>query len=75
MDEYDVAKQGLVSHHFTRVDGEWVYGEGSFRYAFPAELDLMAEMAGLRLVERWQGWDRSPFTSESRHHVSIWERP
>ena len=45
-----------------------------FRYVWPAELDLMARLAGMRLRERWEDWDRSPFTSESRKHVSVWER-
>ena len=75
VDEYDVANQGLVSHHFTRRGDRWEYGAGPFRYAWPAEMDLMAEIAGLRLVHRWHGWDRRPFTSESPHHVSIWEKP
>lgn len=75
IDEYDVANQGLVSHHYTRRDGRWEYSAGPFRYAWPAEMDLMAELAGLRLAERWEGWDRRPYTSESRTHVSIWEKP
>ena len=75
VDEYDVANQGLVSHHFTKRGERWEYGAGSFRYAWPAEMDLMAKFAGMRLVERWHGWDRRPFTSESPHHVSIWEKP
>jgi hypothetical protein len=74
VDEYDVANQGLVSHHFTRVGEDWRYGFGPFRYVWPAELDLMAQLAGMRLVERWHGWDRSPFTSDSRQHVSIWQK-
>ena len=41
----------------------------------PAEFDLMAELAGMRLRERWSGWKREPFTSESREHVSVWEKP
>jgi hypothetical protein len=41
---------------------------------WPAELDLMARLAGMRLRERWESWDRSPFTSESHKHVSVWER-
>ena len=45
-----------------------------FRYVWPAELDLMARLAGMRLVERWSDWRRSPFTSDSRQHVSIWSR-
>jgi SAM-dependent methyltransferase len=74
-DEYDVARQGLVSHHFRRVDGSFERSSFPFRYTWPAELDLMAELAGMRLRERWGGWKREPFTSESRKHVSIWEKP
>jgi hypothetical protein len=71
IDEYDVATQALVSHHVT------ARGKASmpFRYVWPAELDLMARLAGLRLRERWEDWSRSPFTSESRKHVSVWEKP
>jgi hypothetical protein len=46
-----------------------------FRYTWPAELDLMARMAGMRLRDRWAGWRREPFTSDSRKHVSVWEKP
>jgi hypothetical protein len=42
---------------------------------WPAELDLMAELAGMRLRDRWSGWHREPFTSESRKHISVWEKP
>jgi hypothetical protein len=42
---------------------------------WPAELDLMAQLAGMRLRERWEGWAREPFTSESGTHVSIWQKP
>ena len=69
IDEYDVAKQGLISHHYTNR-----LGSVPFRYVWPAELDLMAHIAGLTLRERWADWDRSPFTSESRKHVSVWQR-
>jgi SAM-dependent methyltransferase len=74
VDEYDVASQGLVSHHFSLEDGTWHRSSIPFRYVWPAELDLMARLAGMRLRERWADWDRSPFTSESRKHVSVWER-
>ena len=46
-----------------------------FRYAWPSEFDLMAQLAGMRLRERWSDWDRKHFTSESRKHVSVWEKP
>jgi SAM-dependent methyltransferase len=75
IDEYDVASQGLVSHHFDTVAAGIERTSVPFRYVWPAELDLMAEMAGLRLRDRWAGWSREPFTSESRGHVSVWEKP
>ena len=75
IDEYDVANQGLISHHFNVRDSRVEYGAWPFRYVWPAELDLMAELAGLRLRERWGGWQREPFTSDSRKHVSVWEKP
>jgi len=69
VDEYDVANQGLVSHHYTNR-----HHSVPFRYVWPAELDLMARIAGLSLRERWADWHGSPFTGESRTHVSVWER-
>jgi SAM-dependent methyltransferase len=73
-DEYDVANQGLISHHFTKRGDGWDYSSGPFRYVCPSELDLMAAMAGMRLRERWSGWKGEPFTSESRKLVAIWEK-
>lgn len=75
VDEYDADTQRLVSHHFTLVDGRWERISMPFRSVSPAELDLMARLAGLRLHERWSGWQREPFTSESTKHVSVWEKP
>ena len=75
IDEFDVANQGLVSHHFSLVDGAIERVSMPFRYVWPAELDLMADLAGMRLRERWSGWRREPFMSESRAHVSVWEKP
>jgi SAM-dependent methyltransferase len=75
IDEYDVVNQGLVSHHFEVRGGEIAMSWGPFRYVWPAELDLMARLAGMELVERWSGWKREPFTSDSRQHVSVWEKP
>jgi 2-polyprenyl-3-methyl-5-hydroxy-6-metoxy-1,4-benzoquinol methylase len=75
IDEYDVANQGLTSHHFEIVGGRVERLSVPFRYAWPSELDLMAELAGMRLRERWGGWNREPFTSDSRKHVSVWEKP
>jgi SAM-dependent methyltransferase len=75
IDEYDVAVQGLVSHHLEVVDGELERFSMPSRYVWPAELDLMAQLAGMRLRERWGGWKREPFTSDSTQHVSVWELP
>ena len=74
-DEFDVANQGLISHHYWVVDDRLEARSIPFRYVWPAELDLMAQLAGLRLRERWGGWEREPFTSESTKHVSVWEKP
>jgi SAM-dependent methyltransferase len=75
IDEYEVATQGLTSHHFETVDGTVERLSIPFRYAWPSELDLMAQLAGMRLRSRWGGWKREPFTSESTKHVSVWEKP
>ena len=74
-DEYEVATQGLVSHHYWLDDGELDVLSLPFRYVWPSELDLMAQLAGMTLRERWSGWKREPFTSDSRQHVSVWEKP
>ena len=73
-DEYDVVSQGLISHHYNATDGKFELRSIPFRYAWPAELDLMALLAGMRLRERWSGWKREPFTAESTKHVSVWEK-
>jgi SAM-dependent methyltransferase len=73
-DVYDVATQAMSSNYVEVVEGRGEYTTIPFRYVWPAELDLMAQLAGLRLRERWAGWRREPFTSESRQHVSIWEK-
>jgi SAM-dependent methyltransferase len=73
-DEYDVVSQGLISHHY-RVGGDKLdVSSIPFRYVWPSELDLMARLAGMTLRERWSGWKREPFTSDSTKHVSVWEK-
>jgi len=74
-DEYDVARQGLVSHHYWIDEGTVEVLSPPFRYVWPSELDLMARLAGMSLRERWSSWAREPFTSESSKHVSVWEKP
>jgi SAM-dependent methyltransferase len=73
-DEYDVAAQGLISHHYWIDDGRLETVSMPFRYVWPAELDLMARLAGMSLRGRWTDWKREPFTSDSRQHVSVWEK-
>ena len=74
-DVYDTATQAMSSNYVEITGGRGEYTSIPFRYVWPAELDLMAQLAGLRLRERWEGWRGEPFTSESRQHVSIWEKP
>ncbi|HJV14106.1 MAG TPA: class I SAM-dependent methyltransferase [Propionibacteriaceae bacterium] len=73
-DEYDIVSQGLISHHYWVIDGKLEVFSPPFRYVWPAELDLMARLAGLSLRERWGGWQREPFTSQSTSHVSVWQK-
>ena len=75
IDEYDVANQGLVSHHYIRTaGGTFKYGWGPFRYVWPSELDLMARVAGLTPRERHSGWKGEPFASDSTKLVAVWEK-
>lgn len=76
LDTYDPVTQQATSHHYTRLeDGTYQYSVSNFRYIWPAECDLMARLAGLRLAGRWAYWDRSDFTSESTSHISLYRKP
>ncbi|MFC8721897.1 class I SAM-dependent DNA methyltransferase [Kitasatospora sp. NPDC057198] len=76
-DTFDLVEQVLVSHHFTREgdDGPYRRDNSRHRYAWPAELDLMARIAGLELERRVADWDGTPFTQDSAKHVSVWRKP
>ena len=74
-DVYDTATQAMSSNYITVEDGRGEYHSIPFRYVWPAELDLMARLAGTRLRDRWADWSRQPFTRESDKHVSVWEKP
>jgi SAM-dependent methyltransferase len=74
-DQYDIAAQGLISHHYWVNEGRADVLSVPFRYVWPSELDLMARLAGLTLRERWSGWKREPFTSDSTAHISVWAKP
>lgn len=74
-DTYDLVTQECVSHHYRRrEDGTVSYGAGRFRFVWPAECDLMAQLAGLTLEDRWADWRHAPFTSDSQNHVSVWRK-
>jgi SAM-dependent methyltransferase len=74
-DTYDLVTQECTSHHYRRQDdGSVRYGAGHFRYIWPAECDLMAQLAGMQLESRWADWNGSPFTATSESHVSVWRR-
>ncbi|WP_327436854.1 hypothetical protein [Amycolatopsis alkalitolerans] len=64
----------MSSNYVEVVGGRGEYTSIPFRYVWPAELDLMAQLAGLRLRDRWEGWAKEPLTSESTRHVSVWEK-
>ena len=75
-DTYDVIRQICVSHHYRRDgDGSIRYQSGEFRYIWPAECDLMAQLAGLEPESRFQDWRGNPFTADSENHVSVWRKP
>ena len=71
----DVVRQVAWSHHWIEVDGRLVRHSAPYRYVWPSELDLMARLAGLRLRERWAGWDRSLFAADSVNQVAVYEKP
>jgi SAM-dependent methyltransferase len=72
-DTYDMTTQQGTSHHYRRHDdGSVTYGSSNFRYIWPAECDLMAQLAGMELDQRVADWHGSPFTNDSESHVSVW---
>jgi SAM-dependent methyltransferase len=78
VDTYDTLRQHVVSHHVTYDESggrEARIGRSPHRYIWPAELDLMARLAGLALEDRYADWDRSPFTADSPSHVSVYRLP
>lgn len=73
-EQYDIAAQIAVSHHYWLIDGQLETLSSPHRYLWPSELDLMAKIAGMTLCERWSGWKREPFTSDSTMHISVWRK-
>jgi SAM-dependent methyltransferase len=74
-EEYDIGRQIAFSHHYWVRAGQLRTFSSPHRYVWPAELDLMARIAGMSPRQRWSDWHRAPFTSESRGHISVWQRP
>ena len=75
-DTYDMTTQQGTSHHYTRGDdGSVRYGASNFRYIWPAECDLMAQLASLEIEARYADWSKAPFTTDSESHVSVWRKP
>ena len=70
----DLVGQVSWSHHWMEVEGRLVRHSAPYRYVWPSELDLMGQLAGFRLRERWAGWTRAPFTSESTGQVAVFEK-
>lgn len=73
-EEYDYAAQIAISNHYWAIDGELKTFSSPHRYVWPSELDLMAQLAGMNLQQRWGDWNREAFTSHSRSHVSVWQK-
>jgi SAM-dependent methyltransferase len=73
-EEYDLVRQIAISNHYWAIDGRLETFSTPHRYVWPSELDLMARLAGMRLRDRWSDWRRAPFTSDSRNHISVWEK-
>jgi hypothetical protein len=64
----------MSSNYVDQYRGQTQLRSIPFRYVWPAELDLMARIAGMSLADRWEDWDRRPFTHESTRHVSVWRK-
>ena len=70
----DPIGQVTWSHHWMQVDGRLVRHSAPYRYVWPAELELMAQLAGLTLQDRWADWHRTPFTAESEQQVAVFQK-
>jgi SAM-dependent methyltransferase len=70
----DLVGQIAWSHHWIEIDGRLVRHSAPYRYIWPSELDLMARINGFRLCDRWAGWDRAAFTSDSNSQIAVFEK-
>jgi SAM-dependent methyltransferase len=71
---HDAVHQRVMSQQVVITESGTRLYPVQLRYAWPSELDLMAQLAGLRLQHRWGGWQREPFTAASGKHVSVYGR-
>ena len=74
IDEYDTSTQSVITHHLKFTNGKIERSSVPFRYVWPGELDLMAQIAGMTLSGRWENWRKDAFTNESHSHISVWEK-
>lgn len=76
LDTYDLATQEGASPNYTHEpDGSVRYGASNFRYIWPAECDLMAQLAGMELERRSSDWVGTEFIGDGEGHVSVWRKP
>ena len=76
LDTYDVLNQHLTSHHFYFDESRQArLVRSPHRYIWPAELDLMGQLAGFELESRHADWSGTEFTAESTSHVSVYRLP
>jgi SAM-dependent methyltransferase len=71
--QIELVQQVITSQHIHLTEGETHFYPVKLRYAWPAEMDLMARLAGMRLKHRWGDWKRGPFTAQSGKHISVYE--
>lgn len=73
--QHDRVNQRIRSQHIALINQQVNLFPVEIRYAYPAEIDLMARLAGLQLKARWSDWQKNEFTSASSKHISVYERP
>ena len=71
--QHNAATQRVISQKVVLTDGSVKLYPVQIRYVWPSELDLMAQLAGLRLRERWANWKREPFSADSKQHISVYQ--
>ncbi len=70
--QVDLASQTITSQHIVLTETGVQFYPVKLRFAWPSELDIMARLVSLKLLNRWSNWDKSPFTSDSTKHISVY---